>query len=91
MNCTDLLNAAYTYTNCHHRQIFDDIKESLNDFLYGKADERLKDDLCTYMINIVSDYKKAKNQSKKEKHKINCGFLEANHIRAWSGSNYRVW
>ena len=46
----------HRYMNCHHRQIFDDIKESLNDFLYGKADERLKD-----------DYKKAKNQSKKEK------------------------
>ena len=53
--------------NCSDFQEFMNIKQSLNDFFSRKSDESLKDDLCTYMINIVGEYKKSKNDARNEK------------------------
>ena len=56
------------------RQEFRNIKQSLNEFFSCKTNENLKDELCTYMINIVAEYK-TNNADKKAELEIT-DFLE---------------
>ena len=55
------------YSECRDRQEFWNLKQSLNEFFSRKSNESLKDELCSYMINIVAEYKTNHAVKKREK------------------------